>query len=1140
MAENKVPRTGPEAIAHALSTISVDDIEKRAKEDLATGKKTKRSGAVALLNIAKGMRRNNITPQDYMISAVPVVPPKYRPFAAQGDSLIPGDANVLYKDLFDIRDAYNEEREIFGDENVGQSRLALYDAVRATYGYGDPVKPKTKAKEVKGFLKKIVGTTAKHSYVQSKMLAKTQDNVGRSTITVNPELGIDEIELPEEMAFTMYAPYIQRRLKQLGMTDAEALKQTKDRTDYAKYALSRVLEERPVVYSRAPAWHKFSVLGAKAKVHDGKEIRTNPYVAAGLGADYDGDHVNACVITSYDKEALRNSLNKEEYDNLMVTFVSTTEHVSAILARMFTNTNIPTLDSDTRIVLLQDLQDFKHGTYSNSVKGAKGDIHFYNALPGTQVLSYDPLTGSVQWKDVAYWSEHPDREVEIVTLKNKKQIFTDDDPRAVYGIACSSETLIPERFTPTQALEQKVLVPVAKYIPSAEDVDALTSVETICGTINLDFKFGQLLGMLAGDGWWDKKDYRRGSKKRYLHLADNEGDNGNYVAYAISEILHPESISTTTYTFTKKKDITRYGSTVRFTYSFDGCDEFTKVLSDWLGGEGDDNTTGSGNKHLPAFYLTAKNEFRKGLLCGLMATDGTCAISNAKGKPQLMLAITTTSFRLAREIRLLCASLNISASVCFSKKTSRGNDAWIITISSIDAKRENVFATMAHTRKRDIFLTAEVSADPEHIKYDTVPYLPALDAVIRPFLYCPKHIKSEADKVAHDVYHSVTPKNTPDNTVSRFVAGRLIDWLHDTYKDQMQQQQAAINYLQSDKEECDATTLALVRAVLCQTALATVDRELYGAMMKVYDRTKRITRIGKMGRRLKNGILEWLHTHTPQVQIILDHPLLTSWKRIYVDQKHIYWSAVASVEKTGKLETGYDLTVPGYETFMNSEGVILSNTINVHVPSSDAAVKETYEKLMPSKTPFSDRLPGKVVPLPKQEQILGLYTAATAPSTGESYTFDTEEEALEAIRRGQVPLSAEVEIKGQKKSAAADDKVTRRKLLEEVGPIRNPKNGQFMPTSRDKSVREEEVAEKKAAESMLVLTLHGVKHGNSKDTTVRDLEASIPRTAKALAETAVAEANNGNIRPAMKLIRKYNAAVTEGLFVTSCNKATLS
>lgn len=292
-----IPQTGPEAILHALKNMTVEEIEERAQKELTTGKKTKRNGAVQLLNIAKGMRRNNLKPEDYMISAVPVIPPKYRPIAAQGDSIIPGDANVLYKDLIDIRDAYNEENELLGDKYSGQSRLALYDAIKSVYGYGEAVKPKTRSKDVQGFLKKIVGRTAKTGFVQSKMLAKTQDNVGRSTITVDPELNIDEISIPKDMAYTMYAPYIQSQLKKIGLSDSEALRHVRDRSEMADKALSIVMHQRPVLYSRAPAWHKHSVLAGIPRIHDGDEIRTNPYVAAGLGADYDGDQQidNVCV-----------------------------------------------------------------------------------------------------------------------------------------------------------------------------------------------------------------------------------------------------------------------------------------------------------------------------------------------------------------------------------------------------------------------------------------------------------------------------------------------------------------------------------------------------------------------------------------------------------------------------------------------------------------------------------------------------------------------------------------------------------------------------------------------------------------------------------------------------------------------------
>lgn len=300
MPDKDIPQTGPEAILYALQNMTVEDIEERAKEALKTGKKTKRNGAVQLLNIAKGMRRNNLKPEDYMISAVPVIPPQYRPIAAQGDSIIPGDANVLYKDLIDIRDAYNEERELLGDKYSGQSRRALYDAIKSVYGYGEAVKPKTRSKDVQGFLKKITGRTAKTGWMASKMLAKPMDNVGRSTITVDPELSIDQISIPKDMAYKMYAPYIQRQLKHIGMTDAEALQNVRDRSPMADRALSLVMEKRPVLYSRAPVWHLHGVLGAHAKIHDGDDIKINPYVTTGLNADFDGDQQIDNVRFTYD------------------------------------------------------------------------------------------------------------------------------------------------------------------------------------------------------------------------------------------------------------------------------------------------------------------------------------------------------------------------------------------------------------------------------------------------------------------------------------------------------------------------------------------------------------------------------------------------------------------------------------------------------------------------------------------------------------------------------------------------------------------------------------------------------------------------------------------------------------------------
>lgn len=312
-----IPRTGPEAILHALGQIDADKIEAEAKADLATHKRSLRSNAVKKLRIVEGLRRNSISPSDFMITKVPVLPAKYRPFAAQGGTLIPGDANVLYKDLFDVKEAHDEERKMFGDKLAGQSRLALYDAVKAVYGYGDPVKPKTRSKDVTGFLKKITGTTAKHSFFQQKMISKTMDNVGRSTIVVNPDYSIDDIGVPKDMAFTMYAPYIQRRLKRMGYSDAEALRHTKERTQAAEHALEKEMEVRPVLSSRAPAWHAFSIVAQKPKLIDGDAIAINPYITTGLNADFDGD-ANRCTLKTYvEFEKVIPAVSEQQKQDLM-------------------------------------------------------------------------------------------------------------------------------------------------------------------------------------------------------------------------------------------------------------------------------------------------------------------------------------------------------------------------------------------------------------------------------------------------------------------------------------------------------------------------------------------------------------------------------------------------------------------------------------------------------------------------------------------------------------------------------------------------------------------------------------------------------------------------------------------------------
>lgn len=284
--------TGPNALKNALAKIDMKAMASEAIQDIKGNKKTKRPLAVQRLTYIRGLEKHGITPDELMISSIPVIPPKFRPFSLMGETFIPGDANELYKDLIEIRDTYRDSKKVLGEQGASDNILDIYNAARATYGYGDPINTKTKERGVSGFLTTLVGKSPKFSWLNRKLLSKTTDLSGRSVITVNPELKLDEIGIPEDLAWKIFQPFIQRSLVQRGLTPAKAIIALRDKEPIAKQMLAHIVKTRPIMYSRAPVWHKFGVLGGWAKILDSKNIQINPLVTTALNADFDGDTIN--------------------------------------------------------------------------------------------------------------------------------------------------------------------------------------------------------------------------------------------------------------------------------------------------------------------------------------------------------------------------------------------------------------------------------------------------------------------------------------------------------------------------------------------------------------------------------------------------------------------------------------------------------------------------------------------------------------------------------------------------------------------------------------------------------------------------------------------------------------------------------
>jgi DNA-directed RNA polymerase beta' subunit len=303
---------GPQAIVNALGELNVDKELEVARAQVNGSNKASRDQAIRRLGYLKAAQKYGLHPKEWVLDAVPVLPPVFRPVSVMGSSGIPlvSDPNYLYKELLEATSNFNSMKGSVGADNTGSERLAIYDSFKAVTGLGDPIQPKLVEKNVSGILKSIFGNSPKFGTVQRKLLSSTVDNVGRSVIIPNPDFDMDTVGIPEGKAFEVYDKFITRRLKRLGMPMGEALRHVKDKSELARKMLEKEMDERPVFINRAPVLHRFGIMAFRPKLVTGDTMQISPLIVKGFNADFDGDAMQFHVPTS--EAAVR-----EAYDRMM-------------------------------------------------------------------------------------------------------------------------------------------------------------------------------------------------------------------------------------------------------------------------------------------------------------------------------------------------------------------------------------------------------------------------------------------------------------------------------------------------------------------------------------------------------------------------------------------------------------------------------------------------------------------------------------------------------------------------------------------------------------------------------------------------------------------------------------------------------
>jgi DNA-directed RNA polymerase beta subunit len=301
-------KVGGAGIRQALKKINIESSIEHYSDIVKNGPKSKRDNAVKVLGYLKTMQKNNMRPEDWVLTKAPVLPPHFRPITQFRDMPLVADPNYLYQDMLRSNVDLKDMRGVVGERQMGRERLRLYQAFKAVAGLGDPVQAKTQEKQAKGLLRHVFGSSPKFGLFQRRVLGSPVDVVGRATITPNPDLSMDQVGLPEPKAWTIYRPFIVRRLIRNGMPAMQAATEVANQSDRAKKAMLDEMQSRPVIINRAPTLHRYGFMASWPVLTKGETLQVSPSIVEGFNADFDGDAMNYHVPVT--DEAVNDAIDR--------------------------------------------------------------------------------------------------------------------------------------------------------------------------------------------------------------------------------------------------------------------------------------------------------------------------------------------------------------------------------------------------------------------------------------------------------------------------------------------------------------------------------------------------------------------------------------------------------------------------------------------------------------------------------------------------------------------------------------------------------------------------------------------------------------------------------------------------------------
>lgn len=306
------PLVSGEAFKAMLSYITPEKTIPELVSEFKTAKSiSKKNILIKKIKYLKGLSDNDMSAKEaFVIHNVPVVPPNIRPSTVMGGNRIEfADVNHLYQDHMIANSTLGKVNELLSPEELIKERAESYNGVKAIFGLGEAISPKSRGNDKKGFLKQIAGTGGpKTGLFHNKLLSKKQDFSGRATIYAEPNLGFNEAAVPTDMLWTMYKFHILRDLAKQGYDYVNSEKAWETRSPSASTSFSKMIKKVPVIINRAPTLMKSNISAVYPIPIKGSTMGINPLFLPYIQGDFDGDALTLHVPMS--PEAVEEAIGK--------------------------------------------------------------------------------------------------------------------------------------------------------------------------------------------------------------------------------------------------------------------------------------------------------------------------------------------------------------------------------------------------------------------------------------------------------------------------------------------------------------------------------------------------------------------------------------------------------------------------------------------------------------------------------------------------------------------------------------------------------------------------------------------------------------------------------------------------------------